>query len=138
LKKNILVRVEIRTKNKIKNDPFIMIFWKKYGKNMWLLCIGNIIFLTNLHDMWIMISIYHKGLKKGVIICKNTILQLFTCIHFAKICFHRILVIFAMTCFQLWRHSKAVSATKYESNLPFLRSIFQLWRHCANKYQNND
>jgi hypothetical protein len=34
IEKNILVSVEIRTKNKIKNDLIIMIFWKKYGKNM--------------------------------------------------------------------------------------------------------
>jgi hypothetical protein len=34
IEKNIQVSVEKRTKNKIKNDPIIMIFWKKYGKNM--------------------------------------------------------------------------------------------------------
>jgi hypothetical protein len=34
IEKDIVVIVEIRTKSKIKNDPIIMIFWKKYGKNM--------------------------------------------------------------------------------------------------------
>lgn len=49
LKKIYRSVLNIRTKNEIKYDLIIMIFWKKYWKNMWLLFIGNLIISTNLH-----------------------------------------------------------------------------------------
>jgi hypothetical protein len=67
---------------KVRGTHVVTLHWK-YNNN--ITCIVD-------HDF-----ILSWRFEKGVIIRKNTILQLFSCIHFAKICFHyRILVIFAM------------------------------------------